>query len=337
MSCLHPINLRVKNNTCNILGYKQFILVPCGKCVECLKRKQNDWSVRCMEQFKSSKFGCFVTLTYRDDNVPTIVNVDTGERFLSVNKRDVQLWLKRSRIRLANNGYNPSNLKYFITSEYGPRTLRPHYHAFICGFSLDVLEFCGCLNDWREHHGFVSAKNIKCSDDDVFSCARYVGKYCSKGFFENPLVEKGIVNKTFHLISKGFGKSYVDTRKVEFDYYLKKYEDTSYYRYSDMSVLFDKLRYFYVTSKGVSCFALPRYYKEKFIPPKSHLSYRLQNFIRERILDMADDKFRRYKAEFGLSDYETSRLVFEDELYRNNQSEQDSIKKMRSFYFKSKI
>ena len=45
--------------------------VPCGRCLECKRRYQQDWSNRCYEEWKSNNYkGVFFTLTYRDDSVP---------------------------------------------------------------------------------------------------------------------------------------------------------------------------------------------------------------------------------------------------------------------------
>lgn len=167
--------------------------------------------------------------------------------FNSVRKKDVQDWIKRARQRrkrLALKNDEPEQkFTFFITSEYGPRTLRPHYHGVI--FGLTAEESNDMKTDWIRHHGRkISWDNVDLSKGDMSYCA----KYCSKGFYEHPLCSKDffyykplsvnnslnirpfteyhskhyercieifgidapIVDPTFHLVSKGLGVSWVD-------------------------------------------------------------------------------------------------------------------------------
>lgn len=60
--------------------------IPCGKCSECLKAKQNDIAVRAFIEAKKKGSMHFVTLTYDDDNLPFakrlyMVDKLTGELF----------------------------------------------------------------------------------------------------------------------------------------------------------------------------------------------------------------------------------------------------------------
>lgn len=163
--------------------------------------------------------------------------------FNSVRKKDVQNWLKRGRDKLSRDG---KEFTYFITSEYGPRTLRPHYHGVLFGVTAE--ESLCMMKDWQRHFGIqVKWDNVDLSKGDGSYCA----KYCSKGFFEHPLcskhffysralktadgvevlpfteyhskhyercielfgIDEPIVDPTFHLISKGFGSRWLDDNK----------------------------------------------------------------------------------------------------------------------------
>lgn len=161
--------------------------------------------------------------------------------FNSVRCEDVQAWLKRCKMREKRSG-RIDKISYFITSEYGPTTLRPHYHGIV--FGLDKDEFAHWMKDWKEHYGEIcSYDNLDMSKGGL----SYVSKYCSKGFFEHPLCAKDffyfrnqsegdfkrllcseyhskhyerciewfgidapIVDKTFHLVSKGFGVDWIE-------------------------------------------------------------------------------------------------------------------------------
>lgn len=164
--------------------------------------------------------------------------------FNTVRKSHVQCWLKycrkvrhrRGRPSYFRPGGNVHRLpdrlecksfRYFITSEYGPRTFRPHYHGIL--FGVTDVEF-------REDFlPYWSYGNVEYS---VFDSTKggilYLSKYCSKGSFDNFFstthyiypngnefhsrhyeyslyyfgVDVALCAPTFHLISKGIGSAY---------------------------------------------------------------------------------------------------------------------------------
>lgn len=187
--------------------------------------------------------------------------------FHSVRKKDVQDWLKRGRINLQRKypsifnlviGQNPRQkthwrdsegnlqeypscsltptVKYFITSEYGPRTFRPHYHGVMFGVTFNEFKKC-FAEDWQKHFGSIDFQILDPSRGGI----AYVGKYCSKGMYEHPYcsrdffypsgleyhskdyeysikdfgVNAPLVSRTFHLISKGLGVGYCFNSEIQ--------------------------------------------------------------------------------------------------------------------------
>ncbi len=194
------------------------VAVPCGKCVECLQAYQNSWMIRMYNESLRWKTAVFFTLTIADEHIRHTYDELTGEEFNTVCKDDVQKWLKRGRIALERTyGIKATKdkpiMRYFITSEYGPKTLRPHYHGVVF-FDFSLWKFDSCFfDDWRRRFGFVRFTRIDKTGvkyKTPLGAFRYVGKYCSKGMFENPLCAEGKVEKTFHLVSKGLGLNYVE-------------------------------------------------------------------------------------------------------------------------------
>ncbi len=123
-------------------SYMQWKEIPCGHCEGCRIDRSRDWANRCMMELEYHKDAYFVTLTYNDDHVPKSYYADpsTGEakEALTLSKRDWQLFMKR--LRKATDGLpGCENLRFFMCGEYGPKTLRPHYHAIIFGLHLDDL------------------------------------------------------------------------------------------------------------------------------------------------------------------------------------------------------
>jgi len=107
MRCISPLTIR-QNGVLNT--------VPCGRCNFCLQTRRSDWTFRLSQEQKRSLNAHFVTLTYSDENIP-----DHG----GVEKSHVQNLMKRLR------KLNPIQLRYYLVSEYGTETHRPHYHIIL--------------------------------------------------------------------------------------------------------------------------------------------------------------------------------------------------------------
>lgn len=148
------------------------IKVPCGHCILCMERKKKSFAAKCIMETQLHEFlPEFVTLTYDDEHLPKD----------GVNYRDVQLFLKRLRITLERNYGFTGEIKFAVGSEYGTKTLRPHYHMLIWGIPRQTGQplwhyanvkklFHDC---WQQ--GFVYPKT--CRDSNA---AYYVSKYMSK-------------------------------------------------------------------------------------------------------------------------------------------------------------
>lgn len=84
--CKHPIHIEVRNNyiTPFFPLHRYAYYVPCGKCLDCLKRRQTDYSTRIYREARKGQKMFFLTLTYRDDALPIakrlyFVDTETGE------------------------------------------------------------------------------------------------------------------------------------------------------------------------------------------------------------------------------------------------------------------
>lgn len=148
--------------------------LACGRCIGCKLDKARDWAIRCVHEASMHKENCFLTLTYRPENLPL-----NG----SLNKRDIVLFIKRLRRR-----YENIRFKYFQCGEYGDLLGRPHHHVLIFGFNFpdrlpfkkiggnqlylsDELSF-GDKPLWP--HGFASIGDV------TFDSACYVARYALK-------------------------------------------------------------------------------------------------------------------------------------------------------------
>lgn len=131
------------------------VSVPCGKCVPCLVAKRQEWCFRLEQEFKYSHGAFFVTLTYDQKHLRT-----DG----SLNKRDVQLYLKRLRKKDGTN-----SIRYYCVGEYGGISGRPHYH---------ILLFGGTESDIRS--SWVDSKNVPIGIVHIGGVTSASVAYCTK-------------------------------------------------------------------------------------------------------------------------------------------------------------
>lgn len=141
MNCFNPIyiddpDVFAWNSYAREHGLEQSvkkIAVPCGCCQACVYSSAQEWRVRLKEEFYSSQNAVFFTLTYCDECLPLSVGTTFGgDRVVvpCVSKRDIQLFLKRLR-EYFRQEFHFDGLRYYICSEYGPTTFRPHYHGIL--------------------------------------------------------------------------------------------------------------------------------------------------------------------------------------------------------------
>lgn len=106
-------NLKFNKRIYDIIPSENIITIKCGKCEECRKEKMLEMKKRLKDELKKHKKAFFLTLTYDDAHKKNL------------NKRDIQLFLKRLRKEM--------KLRYFYVGELGEETKRPHYHMIIFG------------------------------------------------------------------------------------------------------------------------------------------------------------------------------------------------------------
>lgn len=93
--------------------------VPCNKCVGCLGDRRNQWVTRCMIEQKYHNSTLFLTLTYRDEDLPPCLV-----------RKHYQDFMKRLRSRL------PYKIRQYYCGEYGELRCRPHFHSILFGLEL---------------------------------------------------------------------------------------------------------------------------------------------------------------------------------------------------------
>lgn len=93
--------------------------LPCGRCTECISKRAIEWSLRARHEISCHKENSFITLTYDQDNLPSINHI----------KIEFQKFLKRLRKHLKQK------IRYMVSHEYGSKTFRPHHHVILFGYN----------------------------------------------------------------------------------------------------------------------------------------------------------------------------------------------------------
>lgn len=144
--------------------------LPCGSCYGCLLERSRQWAVRIMHEASLYENNAFVTLTYDDSQLP-------NNNALA--PRDTQLFLKKLRRQFNQK------IRFFLCGEYGPKTLRPHYHAVLFNTSFnDALPYSrnetGSILYSSQQLNKIWGKGNCLIGEVTNESAAYVAAYCLK-------------------------------------------------------------------------------------------------------------------------------------------------------------
>lgn len=165
--------------------------------------------------------------------IPPIENYEDLYRFGVVCKKDIQNFLKRLRWRISLLPYltkDESKIRYYISSEYGPTTFRPHYHGILFFDSKKLLDKIktlivsswgtferqqGAVNRFKFRpfaRPYLTSSYIKLCDPNT---AFYVASYVA-GNANLPKVLQFRDTKPFHIQSKNpvIGSFKVDKQEI---------------------------------------------------------------------------------------------------------------------------
>lgn len=207
---------------------KEFLTVPCGKCIGCRLEYSRQWAIRCMKELETTKGPAyFLTLTYDNDHLPYHSYLEEGSGIKvsmpELRPKDLQDFIKRLRERLRAKGVE--NFRFFACGEYGDELKRPHYHMIAYNLPLDDLEYYKSirgheyynskfLDECWHNQGFVVASDVN------FECCAYVARYVMKkaqgpnGF--SYASDNGLVDEFVRMSRRpGIGREYYELHKDE--------------------------------------------------------------------------------------------------------------------------
>lgn len=151
----------------------------------------------------------------------------TSRGFMSLNKRDVQLFFKRLRKlsdkRIREHYYKLhegkikkskikvyANVRYYLAGEYGTKYGRPHYHIILYGAEQqDVVEA------WLDPKTKKPIGIVHFGYDTSEAAIGYTLKYLAKEK-KIPVHANDDRQPEFALMSKGLGKNYINANTIKY-------------------------------------------------------------------------------------------------------------------------
>ena len=172
-----------------------WINLSCRQCLSCRINKQREWTARIMLESLSAAHSTFITLTYRDEDLPDPPNIK---------KEHAVAWQKQFRIKLARQ-YS-LKCRFYTIGEYGGKKGRPHYHAIIFGPSHLISEEIS-LKAWP--YGFIKASPM------LPTHAAYVARYTTKKLQKSKATSYGAPEFAIMSRKPAIGSAYTETIAAE--------------------------------------------------------------------------------------------------------------------------
>lgn len=145
------------------------IQIPCGRCIGCRLEYSRQWAIRCLHEAQLHEENCFLTLTYRPEDLPY------GGTLIKKHHQDFMKRLRR---------YVRRKLLYYHAGEYGERTRRPHYHTAVFGYDFPDKVFFKERNGYKLYNSELLERLWKLGQATVgsltFESAAYVARYATK-------------------------------------------------------------------------------------------------------------------------------------------------------------
>lgn len=198
MACYHPLTAW-KSKQVNATGKRSLTFnptegigsslpLPCGRCIGCKLEYSRQLALRCVHESSLHSDNCFLTLTYRPENLPE-GGVLVKKHYVDFMKR-LRRWSKRKLLYLMCGEYGElcricrRPKRKCICPSYIAGPGRPHYHACLFGLDFSDKAFYTVRNGvtlytsqkleqlWS--HGFCSVGSL------TFESAAYVARYVVK-------------------------------------------------------------------------------------------------------------------------------------------------------------
>lgn len=184
--------------------------VPCGQCIGCRLQRAGEWASRAMHEKRMHNESAFLTLTYRNEDLPMSPDGAT------LAKRDLQLFMKRLRLE------RPSGLRFLACGEYGETTHRPHYHVLLLNTCFPDMKYHKMSGEKRLYASAAldstwTHGDCLIGEVEFESCAYVAGYVVKKVTGARAAAHYGAREPEFQTMSRrpGLGRTYYDRYRDE--------------------------------------------------------------------------------------------------------------------------
>lgn len=123
-----------------------FFIIPCGKCRGCRLDKARKWADRLLLELDDYPDALFLTMTYREGDLPMVTCRD-GMKRPTLRVKDIQCFNKRLR-KWYSDHKEGRKIRMYVAGEYGEKTWRPHYHGIY--YNCNLLDFDD-IKVWKDN------------------------------------------------------------------------------------------------------------------------------------------------------------------------------------------
>jgi hypothetical protein len=202
-----------------------FVPIGCGQCIECRKKRANEWKVRLSEEIRTNHSGLFVTLTFSNKSwirLTHLIKKDcrkSGAKMPegydldnAIATRSIRMFFDRFRKGEENKP------RYFLITELGHQgTENLHFHGIIFDTHPKLIKKYWFNDDFVYFGYSMTEKTIS-----------YIVKYITKIDTDHP----NYVSKIY--CSSGLGAKYVERLDSKRNAYQKQ-DTNEEYRFKDGS------------------------------------------------------------------------------------------------------
>lgn len=163
----------------------KYVSIGCGKCIECRKQKANNWRIRLTQEILSDNVAQFVTLTFSEEALNSIMrkyNIEDANLVAGIAvRRFLERWRKK----------HTKSVKHWLITELGHQgTERIHLHGLIWTDNKEDIK-----NIWGYGYVFIG-------EYVGIRTINYIVKYVTKLDADHKTFEGQI------FASAGIGKAY---------------------------------------------------------------------------------------------------------------------------------
>lgn len=124
------------------MKFLESIQIPCRKCDACRLDYARQWSLKGLLEYQSfNECGCFITLTYDNEHLPSFDLADCAKDFQDFMKRLRKDYSGCFPVTNKETGEITYPIRYLHCGEYGSKNGRPHHHAILFNFEFPDATF----------------------------------------------------------------------------------------------------------------------------------------------------------------------------------------------------